>query len=474
MRQTFARSKGAAENVESSSLTDFVIRVYGQASSASGSDSSGRRRRSRSFRSADMVNATMWSSFFKFLIVVVVGLTTVARAEPLPARMMNVVSWGEGPDRHWTVQSAYLSDGWTPELMKLRLGEQGIDTLRVAWSDAIVADGLQSRWFQDIRALSGAGFKLVITCHTHIAGGGGRFSHYASSREGDLPIAERNANNAPTWTKFIADWRMIVEQFQDDPNVIGYEPFNEYAPSGKSTPPGRLLMRDFGGWLDAMSPLIFEKGKHVWIEAPWATTSFGVLAGQRDDADRLLSEIVATHHGRVHPAIHVYNWYGKGYRRPESFEQVRDALSDKSLPAELKPLLQAIIDEPDADRQRRMIAQYNFDQRFDSTRRLIDDARRVCGLGPERQVWMSEAGLNTRAFTGDERMDEISAIHFRAIVRACNAGNTSIAFWLDRGKPDAWGFFSRHAQTPIDAHRREMHAAFADRSTERLDLVGGR
>jgi hypothetical protein len=407
---------------------------------------------------------------FIFSICWLFVMATTATAQ-LPPRTMNVVPWGEGDDRHWTIDTAYLSDGWTPENFRARLGEFGIDTLRVAWSNETLSRGVESRWFNDIDELSRAGFKLVITCHTHLPDSGGRFSPYASKTEGHLPIDQRTPDAAPTWNTFIQNWQLIGEHFRNDPNVIGYEPFNEYAPSGKEIGPGRLLMRDFGGWIDAMADVSVGAGKHVWIEAPWATTTFSTLRGHRDDRGRLLKEIVAAHPGLIRPAIHVYHWYGKGFRRPESVEEVRRHLADPTLPADLKGPLQQIADEADPQLQIRRLHQFNFDQRFDSTRRLIADARDVCGLTDADQVWMSEAGLATGSFSGDESLDSTSATQFRAVVRACNAGNTSIAFWLDRGKPDAWGFFSRNEADPTSPKRQEMRRAFLDRESARADFI---
>jgi hypothetical protein len=63
------------------------------------------------------------------------------------------------------------------------------------------------------------------------------------------------------------------------------------------------------------------------------------------------------------------------------------------------------------------------------------------------------------------------AQHFRAIVRACNANNVSIAFWVDRGQRQGWGFFLREADAEIDARRLEYREAFFDVSSDPIDYL---
>lgn len=392
-------------------------------------------------------------------------------AGPLPDRMLNVVPWGEGEERARTVNTVYLTDGWTPERLRERLEPYGIDTLRVIFQSQMLDAGLESRWFEDIRSLSRAGFKLVIVNMTSRKDFGPSFQPYNSRLEGHLPIAERTRDAAPTWNRWLDDWQLVAGAFRDDANVIGYEIFNEFAPANADIPPGALYLRDLGGWFDAMSELTIDAGKCVWIQGLWAGTSFAPLEGKRDDRGRSLTDLFALRPGRIFPAIHVYNWYGKGFRRPESIEQVRTFLESNEPPPAIRLRLQAIVDEPDETRAMAMLHQFNFDTRWESTARLIDEARRVCGVGNEAQVWMSETGVGVQSFTGDARPDSTVATQYRAIVRACNAKNVAIAFWVDRGTRDGWGFFQREFDAPEDARRNEYRAAFLDRGAARLDFV---
>ncbi len=396
----------------------------------------------------------------------------MAEEGPLPARMMNVMPWGDDEQtRAVSVNTVYLTHGWTPENLRARLAEYGIDTLRVKWDARMLDAGLDSRWFRDIEALSDAGFKMVISCHTHEPNGGGRFQMYDSVNEGAIPVARRNPRNAPTWTRFIHDHRLIAEHFKDDPNILGYEPFNEYAPSSKTVRPGRLYLRDLGGWLDALMPLCVQSGKHVWIEGLRAGTTFDELEGQRDDRRRTLPELFAMYRGRIFPAIHMYNWYGPGYRRPENLNHVRDALANPRLPRALRPDLLAIAKEPDPARRQQRLHQYHFDQRYQAMVSLLDEARRVCGVDETTQVWLSEAGTGVKAWTGDARPDGFAATHFRAMIRAANARNVSVAFWLDRGTADGWGFFARDASAPADPRRLEYRRAFFETAADPLDFL---
>lgn len=384
---------------------------------------------------------------------------------------MNVMPWAGQEGRGWTRDRAYFSLGWTAENLLAALKPHGLDTIRIAWGHETFEDGDRSRWFDDVDAMLAAGFKVIICCHTHIPESGPSFQPYRSREEGALPVADRNEKSAPTWTRFIADWRRIAERYRDDPRVIGYEPFNEFAPASPTVGPGALYVRDIGGWLDAIGPIAFDSGKRVWIEGLWATTNFGPMEGKRDDASRTLADHFAAHRGRLFPAVHMYAWYGPGFRRPESVEQAKAALDDPKTPGSLKERLRQIVDERDDTRQLQLLHQFNFDMRFESTSRLIDEARRVCGVDESVQVWMSESGVGVRSFTGDSRPDTTTATHFRAIVRACNAKNASIAFWLDRGRADAWGFFTSDVNDPLDNPRREYHRAFFDRATERVDFL---
>ncbi len=404
---------------------------------------------------------------------------------PLPARNMNVMPWAGQEQRGWTRDRDYFSLGWTAENLSGQLRPHELTTIRIAWGIETFDAGDQSKWFADLDAMLAAGFRVVISCHTHQPGTGERFQPYRTRDEADIPVARRNADNAPTWTRFIADWKRIAERYKDDPRVIGYEPFNEYAPVGKPTDatttaqnastrppgPGGIYMRDIGGWLDALRPLSIDVGKPVWIQGLWASTSFAPLEGKRDDAGRSLADHFAAHPGLLFPAVHMYNWYGKGPRRPESVEQVRGYLKDAALPDALRQRLQQIADEADATRQMQLLHQFNFDMRLESTTKLIAEARRACGVGESVQVWMSEAGVGVKSFTGDVRADATTATHFRAIVRACNASNTSICFWLDRGRADAWGFFTNDPAAPIDPARIEYHRAFFDDEAAAIDYL---
>lgn len=393
------------------------------------------------------------------------------RHRPLPARMMNVVPWGEGEQRLRTVNTVYLTDGWSPQLMRERLAEHGIDTIRVIFQSQMLDHGRDSRWFADVQALTDAGFKIVIAGMTHRKEHGPSFQPYHSKAEGQFPIADRTAENAPTWTRWIADWQLVTLAFADNPNVLGYEIFNEFSPVNDQIGPAKLYLRDIGGWMDAVGPTAFASGKRVWIQGLWATTSFVNLKGVVDDRGRTLANHFAANPGQMFPAIHVYNWYGPGFGRPESVEQVRAFLEDEKTPARLREALRAIVDEPDPDRARRMLYQYNFDRRWESTIQLIRDAREACGLGPETQVWMSECGIGVMSFSGDAQPDTPMAQHFRAIVRACNANNVSIAFWVDRGQRQGWGFFLREADAEIDTRRLEYREAFFDAASDPIDYL---
>ncbi|HMO27272.1 MAG TPA: hypothetical protein PKB10_13495, partial [Tepidisphaeraceae bacterium] len=108
---------------------------------------------------------------------------------PLPARMMNVVPWGEGEERLRTVDTVYLTHGWTPQLMRERLAEHGIDTIRVIFQSQMLDHGRDSRWFSDVKALRDVGFKLVIAGMTNHREFGPVFQPYHSKAEGHLPIA---------------------------------------------------------------------------------------------------------------------------------------------------------------------------------------------------------------------------------------------------------------------------------------------
>jgi hypothetical protein len=404
------------------------------------------------------------------IVACVLCLLLIA-AGPLPPRTMNVMPWAGQEERGWTSDRPYFSLGWTPRLLFDQLQPHQLDTIRIAWGIDTFNTGDQSTWFADVDAMLDAGFKVVISCHSHVPRSGERFQPYNSSLEGDLPVAQRSATAAPTWTRFITDWQRIARRYRDDPRVVGYEPFNEYAPASKKLGPGALYMRDIGGWIDALSADTLGAGKVVWIEGLWASTHFGPLEGKTDDAGRSLPDHFKAHAGKLLPAVHMYNWYGPGFRRPESVAQVRAALAMEKLPAELRPRLQQIADEPNATRQLQLLHQYNFDMRYEATLAQIDLARRVCGVDDSVQVWMSEAGVGVTSFTGDALPDTTMATQFRAIVRACNARNVSIAFWLDRGRPDAWGFFSNDAQQPLDDRRREYHQAFFDKESQAIDFL---
>jgi hypothetical protein len=401
------------------------------------------------------------------------GTDAVARTatNPLPDRMLCVVPWGDEPDRARSVNTIYLTDGWTPQLLRERLRLHEIDTLRVIFQSQMLDHGIESRWFSDIRALSDEGFRLVIAGMTSLKDRKPVFQPYDSRAEGHLPIADRTPESAPTWTRWIADWKLVAGAFADDPNVIGFEMYNEFSPANESIGPGALYMRDIGGWLDAVGPLTLDRGKYVWFQGLWATTSFGPLRDKVDDRGRSIRDHIKTYDGKLLPSIHVYNWYGPEFRRPESIEQAREASIDEKTPTHLREALASIANEPDATRAMQMLHQYNFDRRYESTAALIDEARSVCGLDESTQIWMSETGVGVTSFTGDAEPDRTVATQYRAIIRACNTKNVSVAFWVDRGTQDGWGFFVREANAPGDPRRDEYRQAFFDRQTGPIDFL---
>jgi hypothetical protein len=249
---------------------------------------------------------------------------TTQPVSPLPSRMVNVVPHGKTIEAEWTPQTVYLELGWTPQTLKAELAKSNLDeVIRVGWSNDLLGDGAKSRWFTDIEALLDAGFKVVIATHTNLNNSSDRFQHYDSAREGDLAIADRTRESAPTWTLFMDNWDLIIDRFGDHPGVVGFEPFNEPVPLNKKVSAGRGLMRDIGGWMDRFESRTVGKGKHVFIEGPWATTSFWALRNQVDDRGRTLPQMVAGHRGLVHPAVHVYGWYGKPWHTPGSLNDVR-------------------------------------------------------------------------------------------------------------------------------------------------------
>jgi hypothetical protein len=263
------------------------------------------------------------------LVLAWIGWTNVASADvetsfPLPQRMLNVVPHGKNIEADWTSDTAYLELGWTPEKLAAQFRALGLSqTIRVGWSNDLLAKGSQSRWFTDLDALIAAGFKLVIVTHTNLDNSPHRFQHYDTAAEGDLPIVDRTTDRAPSWNLFINNWRLIVDRYGNHPDVIGFEPFNEISPAARSTNPGRMYMRDVGAWMDAFGAETAGRGKHVFVEGLWAVTAFWPVENEVDDAGRSFRQLLSLYPNRVHPVVHVYGWFGPFWEQPRSLTEVR-------------------------------------------------------------------------------------------------------------------------------------------------------